>query len=174
MAQYTESPKAAAFRFLQTNKSAALATVSSSGTPHVATIYYLSDNRLNLYLVIGVESRKYQNLILNTDVAMAISEDGPIVRKTLQLSGIISRINNINEEQRIIEQLCRKNGRNSSMPFLIIYNRRLSDELAVMKVVPYEMTLAKYSNRDVDLNKEIFISVIKRRKTQAHNQRSGY
>jgi len=105
MAQIIKSPKVTAFQFLQTNKSAALATISSNNRPHVATVYYLADNKLNLYFVTSIESTKYTNLIRYPYIAMAISQDNPRVRKTLQLSGLASRIDNIYEEQKIIENL---------------------------------------------------------------------
>jgi uncharacterized pyridoxamine 5'-phosphate oxidase family protein len=161
MAENNESPKSLAFKFLQTNKSAALATVSLTGQPHVAIVYYTIDRHLNLYLVTSIESIKYHNLIAHPVVAMAISEDNPTIKKTLQLKGVASRIENINEEQLIIEKIWRKNGRSSSIPFLVIYNRGSSEELAVIKVEPYEMTISKYSSREADTNKDIFTSIIK-------------
>jgi len=170
MAQILQSPKVTAFKFLQTNKSAALATISSNHRPHVATVYYLVDKKLNLYFVTGIESIKFANLIRYPYVAMAISQDNPRVRKTLQLSGLASRIDNIYEEQEIIEHLWKKTGRTSAVPFLMIYNSGQSNELAVIKVKPYEMTLAKFSTSDSDLKQKIFTPIIRHRQPLVGNR----
>ena len=160
MALNNQSPIQTALKFLQTNQSAAIGTVSSLGRPHVATVYYLNDKKLNIYFVTSIESRKFKNIKFNPCVALAISQDLPWVKRTLHMTGMAYRIESLDQEQKIIKQLWLKVGRKTTLPFLLIYDRGYSEELALFKVVPIEMTMAKFSSRNNDKNEALFTSVI--------------
>jgi len=55
--------------FLETQSTLALATTSSDGQPQVAPIFYVSDDRLNLYWLSSPKSRHSVNLVRNPKVA---------------------------------------------------------------------------------------------------------
>lgn len=145
MAEKLDTPKHKAYKFLTENDTAVIATVTKAGLPHGATISYLADNKLNLYFVTSVESKKYQNLINNRDVAITIYRDSESLKESIQLSGRAERVDNIDSEQKAMEILMRKAGDNVPVPFWILYNQNHSEELALVKITPYKMTMGSFS-----------------------------
>lgn len=55
--------------FLETQSTLALATVNTDGRPEVAPVFYVSDDRLNLYWLSSTNSRHSVNLIVRPQVA---------------------------------------------------------------------------------------------------------
>lgn len=58
--------------FLETQSTLALATVNSDGQPQVAPIFYVSDDRMNLYWLSSPKSRHSLNLVRNPKVAATV------------------------------------------------------------------------------------------------------
>jgi len=59
-------------KFLEEHATAAVATVSSDGSPQVATMYYDIDKDLNFYFIAASNSGKLKNIKLNKYVAIAV------------------------------------------------------------------------------------------------------
>ena len=64
---------------------AALATASTSGVPHVATVYVNIDDSLNLYFITKAETTKTHNILANPQVALSITDAKEL--KTVQVTG---------------------------------------------------------------------------------------
>jgi len=58
--------------FLQTQSILALATVDADGHPQIAPLFYVSDERLNLYWLSATTSRHSINLVLRPRVAATV------------------------------------------------------------------------------------------------------
>jgi uncharacterized protein len=58
--------------FLDTQSTMALATINPDGQPQVAPIFYVADERLNLYWLSSPSSRHSINLVLNPKVAATV------------------------------------------------------------------------------------------------------
>lgn len=58
--------------FLDTQSTLALATISPDRQPQVAPIFYVADERLNLYWLSSANSRHSANLVLNPKVAATV------------------------------------------------------------------------------------------------------
>jgi uncharacterized protein YhbP (UPF0306 family) len=58
--------------FLDTQSTMALATINTNGQPQVAPIFYVADERLNLYWLSSPNSRHSTNLVLNPKVAATV------------------------------------------------------------------------------------------------------
>lgn len=74
-----------ALKFLKENNTMVIATVSRDGVPHAATVYYMVDDKFDVYFCTGEETRKYLNIKDNAKVALAIGT-GPEIR-TIQGGG---------------------------------------------------------------------------------------
>src|SRR5689334_8686796 len=80
--------------FMQTQKLAALATVTVEFLPESAIIGILPGDNLELFFATSRTSRKYQNLQKNPKVALAIGwEKG----KTIQYEGFVQEINDLQQ-----------------------------------------------------------------------------
>lgn len=58
--------------FLDTQSTLALATINADGQPQIAPIFYVADDRLNLYWLSSPNSRHSTNLVLNPKVAATV------------------------------------------------------------------------------------------------------
>lgn len=67
-----------------------LSTVSASGEPWGAAIYYVSDEDFIFYFVTRVETFKYQNLDKNPVAALTIADSD--TQTTVQVSGKVLRL----------------------------------------------------------------------------------
>jgi general stress protein 26 len=67
-----------------------LATASATGQPHAATIYFTTDEDLNIYFITKHETQKYQNLKDNARAALAVFEEKS--QSTVQVVGAVSEI----------------------------------------------------------------------------------
>lgn len=75
-----------ALKFLKDNHTMVVATVSRDGIPHAATVYYMVDDKFDLYFCTGEETKKFLNIKDNAKVALAIGA-GPDI-KTIQGGGM--------------------------------------------------------------------------------------
>ena len=152
-----------AYEFLLANRAAALATVDSKGVPHVVTVYFIPHKDLTLYFTTKAEGRKFNNLTKNPTVAMAITnDDGPNLA-TIQLTGIVERVQDIKEEQAILLDLwgLRYDAESWPPPPMQLYERGAVNELAVMRVTPTEMTFANFETTTAKRYKPFFQEIIK-------------
>lgn len=152
-----------AYEFLLANRAAALATVDGKGVPHVVTVYFIPHKDLTLYFTTKAEGRKFNNLTKNPTVAMAISNDNGPNLATIQLTGIVERVQDLKEEQAILLDLWRTRYDAASWPPppMRLYERGATDELAVMRVTPTEMTFADFKTTATKRYRPFFEEIIK-------------
>lgn len=85
MATDTSSSRENIVHFLKNNPVGVLATATTSGKPHAATVYITFDQDLNIYFVTRKGTRKSQNLHTNNQAAIAIYNAAS--QTTLQVEG---------------------------------------------------------------------------------------
>lgn len=146
--------------FIAKNRAGVIATVSDNGVPHAAIIYCVVQDDLSLYFSTRVESRKYINLVSNPEVAMVFSNENTM--ETLQLTGRVSRINDVKLEQEIFHDLMqiRYNEPVWPLPSVKMYEHHSSSELAVLKVVPDEMSYADFSKQKDGTHESYFLKIL--------------
>lgn len=138
-------PKLLAYKFMNSNRAAALATTDLFGNPHVAIVYCVVRKDLSVYFSTRVEGRKYINLENNPAVAMAFSNEPSL--QMLQLTGYAERIDDLGKEQEILQDLMRIRYRDPEWPLppLKLFEHGATNELAVIKVSPQEVTFANFA-----------------------------
>lgn len=135
-----------AYDFITQHPLAALATVDGSHEPDLAMVYCLIRADLTLYFSTRVEGRKYINLSRRPLYAMAFYDEETLT--TVQLRGTASRIEDIALEQDILSDLTklRFGRRHGLVPTIQLFESGASSELAVVQIIPTEMTLAIFDN----------------------------
>ena len=147
-------------KFIIKHRAGALATTSLKGVPHVATIYCIVDEDLNLYFSTRVEGRKFHNLLENPTVALAFSDE--VNMGTVQLTGKAERVESLELEQDILYKLItyRYGEPNWPSPPFKLFERGATNELAIIKVTPFEMTYASFETTTTGRYKPFFEKVI--------------
>ena len=146
--------------FIERNRMGSLATSDKQGNPHVATIYCIVNKDLTLYFSTRVESRKYHNLTNRPTVAMTFNNEKDMT--TLQLTGVAGRIETLSIEQEILRELIliRYGEPNWPVPPVKLFEHGVTNELAIIKVVPHEMTFANFETTDKGRYKTFFQKII--------------
>ena len=132
------------FDFLSATNLATLATVDAQGKPHAAAVQFVVHKDFCLYFTSRVEARKFQNLISLTTVSMAIT-DGETMT-TVQLTGEAERIEDFKAEQELLFEIwsLRFNEATWPSPSAQIFEHGFTNEVAVIKVRPTELTYATF------------------------------
>ena len=166
MGETSTDLQAKAYEFMLTHRSAALATVSKTGEPHVATVYFAPRKDLSLYFSTKAGGRKYDNMIANPTISMVITHDVDGELASLQLTGKAKRIEDIKDEQRTLFELWRLRYQPGMWPPppMKMYERGLAPEIAVIKVTPTEMMLANFETTNHRRYRPFFEIVISKRK----------
>lgn len=140
---YTD-PKELAFHFILHNRDASLATVGKDGIPHVVAVYCVVRKDLTLYFMTRAESRKYANIIHQPKVGMMFYSEQSL--DTLQLTGKAERVNDLKQEQEIWHDLMRFRMPWSypGLPPVQLFEEGYTNELAIIKITPQEMTYASF------------------------------
>jgi general stress protein 26 len=89
--------------FLGKHHVGVLATANASGEPHAATIYFTTDEQLNIYFITKTETTKHRNIQANPQVALAVHEEQS--QATLQISGIATKIEDSGQFQEIFGKI---------------------------------------------------------------------
>jgi len=133
-----------AYSFMKANRAAALATTTPDGKPNVAIVYGLVNEDLSVYFSSRVEGRKFQNLMAQPQVSMAFFDELNMV--TLQLSGTAERVEELSVEQDVLFDLItlRSGEPNWPVPPLKMFEKGSTNELAIIKVTPTEMTYGSF------------------------------
>jgi len=85
--EYKNKIRTEALNFLKGNKIAVIATVSETGVPHAATVYYIVDDEFNIYFMTNGDSQKANDLRRTKKAAMVVGA-GPQI-STMQGGGIV-------------------------------------------------------------------------------------
>ncbi len=91
--------------FLRSNNVGVLATVSSAGMPHAATVYITFDQDLNIYFVTRNGTRKSQNIHANGQAALAIYNAA--TQTTLQAEGTAIEVSDPSKTQWVFNDIWR-------------------------------------------------------------------
>ena len=147
-------------QFIARNRAAALATVDPKGNPQVATVYCVVDETLAVYFTTRVEARKFTNLMRHPTVAMIFTNENELT--TLQLSGEAERIESMELEQEVLSWLMthRKWDPQWALPTMQLFEHGATNELAIIKVVPSEMTLSNFRKDTSEQHRPFFQKVI--------------
>jgi general stress protein 26 len=92
--------------FVKSKYTAVIASVSYTGNPAAATIYFFMDEDLNIYFMTKKFARKFENLQNDHNVALVIGIDNEPA--TVQIEGIASQITEGEEFDLRMEQLQKK------------------------------------------------------------------
>lgn len=95
--------RAAALEFLRQHKAGVLATVSPEGQPHASAVYYICDEKFNIYFLTLISSRKYAAIKANPKVAFVVgAQDVP---QTVQLEGEAEELLFEGEKKELVSNL---------------------------------------------------------------------
>ena len=148
MSSANHNIQSAAHKYLSAHRTATLATVNAKKKPDAASVFYIVDNDLTIYFMTRIESRKFHNLENQTIVSMVITDEETM--ETIQLTGAAERIENLEEEGRALTKLWTADYRNPNWPgpAVKLFESGHSVQLAVVKVVPQEMTYAVFERQN--------------------------
>jgi general stress protein 26 len=154
------SLKNLAHNFIEVNRAASFASANKAGVPHVAIVYCLAKPDLTLYFSTRVEGRKYANLEQRPEVGLAFYNESKL--QMIQLSGVARRVDEIELEQEIMHDLMRfrYNDSNWPLPTVQLFERGATNEIAVIEVVPTEMTFADFETEHAGQYHPIFQKIL--------------
>ncbi len=160
MSSANPTVQSTAHKFLSAHRSATLATVNEKKKPDAATVFYIVDEDLTIYFMTRIESRKFHNLEKQTIVSMVITDE--VTMETIQLTGAAERIENSKEESEALTKLWTADYKNPNWPgpAVKLFESGHSVQLAVVKVVPQEMTYAVFKRQDEGKYVSFFEKVI--------------
>lgn len=149
-----------AYKFIKAHRAGALATADLDGTPHVAIVYGLVKEDLSIYFSTRVEGRKFHNLVARPDVSFTFFDEINMV--TIQLTGKAERVKDLSAEQDVLFELItlRYGEPNWQAPPMKMFERGATNELAIIKVTPFEMTYASFDVSDTGRYKPFFEKVV--------------
>lgn len=147
-------------QFIIDHRAASLATTDSNGKPHVAIVYCVMGNDFTIYFSTRVEGRKFQNILQQPVVAMAFSHEHAV--QMIQLCGVAQRVDDLQHEQSVLHDLMklRYDDPNWPPPPLQLFERGATNEIAVIQVVPTELTFADFQPSDTGRYKPFFYKII--------------
>jgi general stress protein 26 len=131
-------------RLIKENRAASLATVDNKGIPHVAVVYCVVSDDLTLHFITRAESRKYENILHQPTVALSFLDEDNM--STVQMTGAVKRIDDLDKEQEIMYKLMTKvyEERELIPPPLQLFGQGATNELAVLEITPKEMSYATF------------------------------
>lgn len=149
-----------AYKFLDANRTAALATVDVNNQPDVATVYCVINKDLTIYFTSRVEGRKYINLMRNPSVALSFAKESTL--ETVLVRGTAQRVDTFSLEQRVLGCLLteKKTGELRSLPPMQLFDRGYTNEVAILKVTPAEITYAKFSDSSPGQDRPFFQKIL--------------
>ncbi len=146
--------------FINQHRAASLATVDSQGRPNVNIVYCISDTDLSIYFSTRVEGRKFTNILESPYVAMAFQNEENV--QMLQLTGKAQRVNDLYIEQKILLELMQRRYLDPDWPPppFKLFTRGSTNEIAIVKVIPAEMTYANFKTSKIGKYKPFFQKII--------------
>lgn len=151
-----QADKTVVLAFARRNCAAALATADKDGNPDVAIVYCTVQDDFSLYFTTRIEGRKYRNITSRTTVALAFYNEAHL--QTLRLYGDAMRVNDMDIESQVFKELFTL--RQDSLPTLQLYEKHATNEIAVIRVVPTEITFADFHLTAASKNKAIFNKIL--------------
>lgn len=88
MTKENESAEEMSLQLLENEDLCTLATASDDAVPEAATVRFVHDDDINIYVNSGSTYRKYENMKENSNVAIVVNGD----RKNLQIEGVAEEV----------------------------------------------------------------------------------
>jgi general stress protein 26 len=156
----TRNHKRHTFKFIENHRTASLATSDELGIPHIAFVYTIVKPNLSIYFSTRVEGRKYINLVENSIVSMGFGDEEKM--SSVQLMGMAERVDDLKAEQDIFQELYvhRIGKENWEIPPARLFARGATNEIAIIKVTPTELTFADFATNVSGRYKPFFTKVI--------------
>ena len=126
-----------------------ISTNNKDGNPQSASVYYISDENLNIFFVTRSESRKYKNIQNNPHVSFTVTSEHP--PKTIQLEGTAAEVVDAIEQTNYFDKLVAKATESNFMPPV---SQMVTGEMVFMKITT---TWARCGNFEVMKEGEKFI-----------------
>ncbi len=143
-------------RFLQEHTLATLATVDPSSVPHAASIYYVVDADLSIYIVTREETQKYQNIKQNSDVSMVVTDEE--TAETIQLVGGAQKVTDEHAISGILEKLWKITLEKHHWPAPVVKMNK--GGLVVLKITPRELKFGDFKPVHLEDGTDYFEKVI--------------
>ena len=129
--------------FLKSHNTLVLASISNNVEPEAATVYFVSDDDLNLYFLTSIKSKKADNLKVNGKAAFVIGWGPEVV--TIQGAGVAKELPA--KEAKIFFDLIKKTALASVYQWPLL---KLANEgYCAFKIIPSWMSY-------LNLNKEMY------------------
>lgn len=93
--------------FLKAHQGAVISTVSPEGKPQASFVYYVLDKDLNFYFITKNKTRKAENLMKNTSVAIVVNNESKM--ETLQMEGTVQLVDDAKLNFDIVNLWLEKN-----------------------------------------------------------------
>lgn len=143
--------------FLKVHPVASLATASTSGVPHVATVYVNIDDSLNLYFITKAETTKTHNILANPQVALSITDAKEL--KTVQVTGSAQKVVDNAIAQQILTKVTNivHATTESTVPPI---DKLVAGDYVAFVVHPSSIRLAEFIKPNVSENEGLFDVVV--------------
>lgn len=139
--------------FIKKHPAGVLATANTSGSPHAACVYFVTDHDLNIFFVTKEETTKHKNLQQNPLASLAIYDEQ--AQTTLQANGRAEVI----EDMELFSELFNKildisvEGSGVSRPPV---SKLFAGNYFMYKLTPHTLRLAEYTKPDVGEFENLF------------------
>ncbi|MBP9816400.1 pyridoxamine 5'-phosphate oxidase family protein [Candidatus Woesebacteria bacterium] len=146
-----------AYNFLRTQIIAHIATVSTANLPHIASVYYMCDAKLNFYFVTQMNTLKFNNLKFNPIISIEVTDESTL--RTVQARGKAAVCTDQKESVSVINQISQIVRYNVLWtPPTILHNYNAS--ATVIKFAPEWLRLADFREMTPKRIEEIFIPIL--------------
>jgi len=122
------------FEFVKSKQTAVIATISNTGKPSAATIYFLMDEKYTIYFMTKKFARKFENLQYDHEIALVIGMDNEPA--TVQIEGVASQIIEEKEFDLRLKQLKEKFFKNEFVAPLFQLSSEDKNDIVIYKITP--------------------------------------
>lgn len=135
--------------FLKHNPHGVLATVSEDGRPWGSSIYFATDEDLNLFFMTKVKTFKYQNISKNHHVSLTVT-DGD-AQTTVQIAGTVKKVPAKDLVSVIMKKLAhlKPHGDNKWVPPIVKVD---GGDYVVLQITPDSLQYADYKQTKSDIH----------------------
>lgn len=135
--------------FLDDHFSGVLGTSDMAANPHVAVIYYYSDQDFIVHFVTKRETQKYKNIEENRQVAFVIYDEK--TQKSLQLFGYVKKDDSDLQRMQAVTNMANASLKLSGRLFPPA-EKLMAGEYVAFRLVPQVLKLASYDRSESETN----------------------
>ncbi len=127
--------------FLKHNPHGVLATVSEEGKPWGSSIYFATDEDLNLFFITKIKTLKYHNILKNHNVSLTVTDKS--LQTTIQIAGKVSKVPAKDIVSVVMKKLAhiKPHDDNNWVPPIVKVN---GGEYMVLKITPQTLQYSDY------------------------------